>query len=332
MIEADALGGWLTEIGCDFEPPLRMRRIGHGKSNITILLEDDHHGHWVLRRAPYGSLLASAHDVTREARILGALAGTGVSAPRPLGLCEVEQVSDAPLLLMEFVEGTTVDTETAALGLTEQTRAAIGPALCAALASIHELDIEAAGLADLSSHGHYGRRQLKRWRRQWEATREGEAADVEGVAERLEAALPEQTETRLLHGDFHLLNCLIDPAGGVSAILDWELSTLGDPLADLGTLLAYWSAEGGHPIGGPYALTALPGFSAPDELVAAYAKRSGRDTGAVVFWQALAYWKVAIIVAGVNRRHRENPSNTSGLGAGAVERLVARANLTLDRL
>jgi aminoglycoside phosphotransferase (APT) family kinase protein len=306
---------------------LRLTRIGRGKSNLTLLAEDSGGASWVLRRPPRGHLLGSAHDVRREARVLAGIAASGVPAPRAIALCEGEEVSDAPLLLLERIDGVTLDGGSAAPGVEDVARGRIGPSMVVALASVHEVDLVAAGLDDLGRHDHYGARQLRRWSRQWEGSGGRAVPAVEEVARRLEEALPPEGPSTLVHGDFHPLNCLFDRRRGeVEAILDWELSTIGEPLADLGTLLAYWSAEREHPLGEPFAVTSLPGFSPPATLVAEYATRTGRDVTHLPFWEALANWKIAIIAEGVNQRHREDPVNPTGASEAAIDGLLRRAS------
>jgi aminoglycoside phosphotransferase (APT) family kinase protein len=232
---------------------------------------------------------------------------------------------------MEFIDGVAIDEPHAAARLAPGLRERIGPALASALATVHSVDLRASGLVSLARHDHYGARQLRRWRAQWRAAGGPARPEVEALAARLERALPEQSELTLVHGDYHLLNCVLDPvSGAVRGILDWELSTLGDPLADLGTLLAYWS-EPGEPVPDDlFSLTVLPGFARRAELERAYAAASARDTAAVGFWQALAYWKIAIIAQGVVARGRNDPANPAPIDESSVSWLLARAEQTAD--
>jgi aminoglycoside phosphotransferase (APT) family kinase protein len=310
------------------EPPLRFSRIGAGRSNLTFDVLDHAGGRWVLRRPPLGNLLASAHDVAREYHVLSRLNGTGVPAPAALALCQDETVSDAPLLLMEHMDGVVVD-EAVAQAMERPLRRAVGMALPDALARVHEVDLERTGLSDFASHASYAARQLKRWRRQWEGSRTRDLPAVQELADRLERAAPPQREVTLVHGDFHMLNLIFHSLDvAVQAILDWELCTLGDPLADVGGLLAYWPEPGERVGSGPFAISALPGFPMRRELADAYAQRSGRDMSALAFWETLGCWKIAVIAEGVYRRWLDNP--TSGtepehIGA-AVERLAGLAD------
>jgi aminoglycoside phosphotransferase (APT) family kinase protein len=323
-LDVDAVSAWLVGLGAT--SPLGVRRLGHGHSNLTFLFTDATARRWVLRRPPLGKLLDSAHDVEREYRILSALEATEVPTPRVLGLCRDEQVSDVPLVVMEYVEGVTLDDPAVAEDLSPEHRRAIGFALVEALARIHAVDIEQTGLASLSSHGSYADRQLKRWHRQWHHSRTRALPAIDDLAERLHSAVPRQRELTLVHGDFHLSNVVTSPVDGTaSAVLDWELCTLGEPLADLGGLLAYWPRTGEA---SPTITSALPGFPSREELAAAYAERTSRSLETLGFWHVLALWKVAIIGEGVLRRaqsDRRNASLGAAISAQAVDDLVARA-------
>jgi aminoglycoside phosphotransferase (APT) family kinase protein len=327
-LRRDAVTDWLQGLGIATAPPLRFQRFGHGKSNLTFLVSDSAAHRCVLRRPPLGELLPSAHDVARERRVLLALEATAVPSPRVLAFTEANDISDAPLLVMEHVDGIVVQDPNAAASLTRELRQAVGMGAVAALAEIHAVDLEHSGLSSLASHAPYAARQLKRWQGQWERSRTRDIPELERIAERLWAAIPEQHEVTLVHGDFHLRNLIVSPEDGtVRAVLDWELCTLGDPLADLGGLLAYWP-HAGEAATAINAASTLPGFPTRDELAAAYAQRTGRSLETLGFWHALALWKVAVIAEGVLRRSQDRPENASPAGAATargVDELVARA-------
>jgi aminoglycoside phosphotransferase (APT) family kinase protein len=319
---------WITGLGVGAQPPLRFERVGNGKSNLTYLVVDAAGARWILRRAPVGHLLASAHDVAREHRILRALEQTAVPAPAVAGFTEDPAVTDAPLLLMEFVDGIVLDDRATAERLDALARARLATSLVRALGRVHDVDVRESGLEDLSSHRPYAARQLKRWSRQWEASRTRELPAVEALARRLEAAMPQQRELTLVHGDFHLLNLIAAPGGEeIRAIVDWELCTLGDPLADLGGLLAYWPQVGDAR---DWVLPARrpAGFPSHAELARMYAARTGRDLEALPFWHALGLWKVAIICEGVRRRALDDERNAQRTGIPPkrlVDELLAEA-------
>lgn len=316
----EAVSGWIREAGEEVAEPLVAQRIGNGQSNLTYLLTDAQGRRWVLRRPPLGHLLQSAHDVAREYRIMSALQGTGVPVPRVLGLWEPDGVAH---MIMGFLDGYVVDSVEKGEAASPELRAAIGPSIARTLARIHAVPLEEAGLLDLASHKPYGERQIARWTKQLAASRTTESADLDRVTEILAASVVPQSDLTLVHGDLHLANAICDPdTGEVVGALDWELSTLGDPLADLGTLLAYWPEPGdGLRPWGVFGASSLPGFATRAEIVDAYAKASGRDVSDVGFWHVLGVWKIVAIVEGVRKRVLDLPDNAS-LGGVPTEEMV----------
>lgn len=328
-IDAARVTPWLLAAVPGAAAPLRFARIGDGKSNLTYRVDDSGGRSWVLRRPPLGRLAASAHDVMREQAILRRLAETGVPVPRIVAAIDDRAVCEAPLVLMEHVAGAVLDTEERVLAVSPAIRHAAGRSLAATLASVHAVDLDATGLADLASHRPYAPRQVKRWLRQWGASATREAPIVAELAERLQRGAPEQSEVALVHGDFHLLNMIVDAGTGkVRAVLDWELSTLGDPLADLGSLMTYWPDADEDP--GPMRLSLLPGFPTRAELIETYAAVSGRDVGALAYWHALGTWKLAVILEGVRRRRLDEPDNGEPIAAAVIDGLLERAAQIAD--
>lgn len=326
-LDPDAVGRWLTKLGIQFEAPLAFRRIGLGQSNLTYRVTDAAEHAWVLRRPPLGHLLASAHDVLREARIIAALENTDVPVPRILGTTMDSEFSEVPLVLMEFVDGLVIDTMAVANALTPQQRRRIALDLPRTLAKIHAVDLAEVGLDDLASHKPYAQRQLKRWAGQWEMSKTRELPELDDLTRRLAAAAPEQHEISLVHGDFHLRNLITSPESGeVVATLDWELSTLGDPLADMGSLLTYWS-EPGETTSGDFAPSTLEGFPDRAEMTRLYVDATGRDPAALQYWHVLGLWKLAIIAEGVMRRAMDEPQNKAAAGTPTV----ARINAVVDK-
>jgi aminoglycoside phosphotransferase (APT) family kinase protein len=305
------VGDWILGLRLGFEAPLRFERIGNGQSNLTYRVTDLPGSRAVLRRPPFGPPLPSAHDVAREHRILSALEVTPVPVPVVLGFTDDAMVTDVPLLLTQFVDGPIAGE------LDAHERARLAPSLARALTRVHEVDLAATGLDDLASHAPYAQRQVKRWRRQWEMSKTRELPALTELTERLAAAAPPQHELALVHGDYHPQNVIVASCSGeVRAILDWELCTLGDPIADVGTLLAYWGDSDGAA-----------------ELVEAYAHETGRALTSLPYWHALALWKIAIICEGVRRRALEHDQNAAPTGtppAQMVEELVARAWLVVE--
>ncbi|MCV7260169.1 phosphotransferase family protein [Mycobacterium shimoidei] len=321
-IDPAAIANWLPQLGIAFSPPLSFERVGLGQSNLTYRVSDAEHRSWVLRRPPLGTLLASAHDVAREARILSALQDTAVPTPRVYGL--TRDADDVPLLLMEFVDGLVLDRMAKAESLTPQRRREIGLSMPKTLAKIHAVDITAVGLDDLASHKPYAQRQLKRWAGQWELSKTRDLPALDDLTKRLTAAAPEQQELTLVHGDFHLRNVITShETGEVIAVLDWELSTLGEPLADMGSLLAYWPESGEEDPTGAFAAAALDGFPDRGEMARVYLAESGRDATTLKYWHALGLWKVAVIAEGVMRRAMDEPRNRATSGTPTPDRIDA---------
>ncbi|WP_420098915.1 phosphotransferase family protein [Corynebacterium sp.] len=330
----DALTDWLADIA-GTRGPLTLTRIGAGQSNLTYLATDGDGTEVVVRRPPLGHLAASAHDVAREGRIMAGLADTAVPVPEIFGIADPGQVSDAPVVAMSVIPGTSLNSSDAAASISPEARSAAAQGLVEAMATIHEVDLAATGLDDLASHAPYAERQLRRWSGQWEKTKTRELPALDTLTDRLRAAVPPQTETVLVHGDLHLGNIIVDRGSGhVNAVVDWELTTLGDPLADIGSLLAYWPTPDGPTLPG-FDAALEPGFPDADTLARHYLSRTGRSREALDFWHVLGIWKVAVIVEGVVRRTRDVPANASSgatLPASLVESLVDQATAQADRV
>ena len=332
-VGSDALRAWLSDNGISLDDQVTATRIGGGQSNLTYLLADGSGRRYVLRRPPVGHLLASAHDVAREARILSALAPTDVPVPKVYGVCSDEAVAPVPLVVMDFVDGISLEKRENAELLPLPARRNVGTSMMETLAHIHAVDLDATGLTDLASHKPYAQRQLKRWAAQWEHSKTREIPELDSLTRRLAENVPEQHETSLVHGDFHIRNVMVDPqTGDVQAALDWELSTLGDPLADIGSTLAYWP-EVGEEIPGRFSAETMEGFPTPADVAADYLRITGRDPEALKYWRTLGLWKVAIIVEGVVRRIQDDPTNRAVVGAPTpelVDRFVDKASKMAD--
>jgi aminoglycoside phosphotransferase (APT) family kinase protein len=303
-IDAAAVEAWFTANVDGVEPPLAYERISGGRSNLTYSVTDAAGGRWALRRPPLGKRLTSAHDMAREYRIISALYGT-VPVANAIGLCEDEAVNGAPFYVMDWVEGPILRTKAdAARFQDEADRRAIGERIVDTLVAIHAVDPDAVGLGSLAKKEDYVARQLHRWQGQWEGSRTRDLPLVNEVCDRLVARIPEQGPATIVHGDYRIDNMILTPAGEIAAVVDWELCTLGDPLADVGMLLVYWGEEGDElsPLLEP--ATVAPGFPDRDEVRSLYAARSGRDLSEIDFYVALALWKLAIILEGVFARFR----------------------------
>lgn len=298
-------------------PPLRFEPIVGGHSNLTYHVFDAAGHRFVLRRPPTGAVLATAHDMGREHRILSALVGAAVPVPKPRALCLDASVNDAPFYVMDYVPGTVLNgPEIAARSVPPERREALALHAIEVLAALHRLDPDAVGLGDLGRRESYLARQLARWKTQWEKTKTRELPEMETAHALLSARVPEQQATAIVHGDFRIGNLLVDGAAGrVRAVLDWELCTLGDPLADLGYLLNDWH-DPGDPIpaaGG----TGVPpiccgGFPPRATLLARYEALTGFSTGPIAYYRAFQYWRLAAIVEGVLARYMKGVMGGGG--------------------
>ncbi|MGH9135905.1 MAG: phosphotransferase family protein [Acidimicrobiales bacterium] len=305
-IDVERVTTWFEEQVDGARPPLEFTLIAGGHSNLTYAVDDAVGHQFVLRRPPLGHVLATAHDMSREHRIISALGPTDVPVPPAFGLCTDEAVNGAPFYVMGFVDGLVVRTDVDAAAFDEAGRAQAGASLVDVLARIHAVDVDAVGLGDLGKRDGYIARQLRRWYGQFQqsnAETKRPVPRVHEVHDRLSAAIPEQGPAAIVHGDYRLDNCLLDRNGHVQAVLDWEICTLGDPLADLGLLVVYWTEPDDGQPALPGAATVAPGFPSRKELVDAYAARSDRDLSQLDFYVAFGYWKLACILEGVFARY-----------------------------
>ncbi|MBM4790798.1 phosphotransferase family protein [Streptomyces sioyaensis] len=298
--------------------PLRARLIEGGRSNLTYRITDGT-GSWVVRRPPLGHVLATAHDMRREHRVISALHGTPVPVPEALLLCEDESVIGAPFYVMELVEGVPYRTaaQLAPLG-PERTRAVV-LSLVDTLVELHAVDPEAVGLGDFGRPEGFLERQLRRWGKQLSASRNRELPGIDELHEALGRALPASPAPTVVHGDYRLDNVLVGADDTLKAVLDWEMSTLGDPLTDLGLLVMY-SSDLGLPESPVSTTSGAPGHPTPAELIERYAARSGRDTSALAWYTAFAWFKLAVILEGIH--YRFTLGQTVGAGFDRIGELV----------
>ncbi|MEE1740895.1 phosphotransferase family protein [Streptomyces sp. BE147] len=298
--------------------PLEARLIEGGRSNLTYTVTDGT-GRWVVRRPPLGHVLATAHDMKREFRVISALFPTAVPVPEPVLLCEDESVIGSPFYVMEYVEGTPFRTaeQLAPLG-PERTRGAV-LGLVDTLVDLHAVDPGAVGLGDFGRPDGFLDRQLRRWGKQLDASRDRELAGIDELHAALGRALPHSPAPTVVHGDYRLDNVLIGPDDRIRAVLDWEMSTLGDPLTDLGLLVMY-SSDLGLPRSPVSTTSGAAGHPAPAELIERYAARSGRDTSALSWYTAFAWFKLAVILEGIHYRYTRG--QTVGAGFDAIGDLV----------
>jgi aminoglycoside phosphotransferase (APT) family kinase protein len=307
---------WIADHVDGSSPPLKFDRIAGGYSNRTYLVIDADGQRSVLRCPPAHAVPSGAHDVAREHRILEALWPTAVPTPRPLGLCMDGSVSPVPFYLMSFAEGRVVAGvhEVEAHLPTAAARRSVGEHVIDTLADLHLVDVDAIGLGELARRDCYVERQLARMGRIWDQTRTRELPLVEQVRSRLAAARPPQRHTGLVHADFRLGNLVVASSGAVNAILDWELCTVGDVLADVAFLLNNWEQpEDDHP---PVWMKRPPtlagGFPSRREIIDRYAERTRFELGALAYHRALAYWRPAVIAEGIKHRYELRRARVGG--------------------
>jgi len=300
---------WMVDHVPGVSTPLTFTLIAGGRSNLTFRVEDALGRAWALRRPPLHHVLPTAHDMSREYRLMHSLGPAGIPVPVTVGLCSDEAVNERPFYVMEFVEGHILRSATEAEAAFDQaTRSAVGDHMADTLASLHDVDPDAVGLGDLGRHEGYIERQLKRWRGQYEQM-QVEGVDhgglVERVSDELARRVPKQQRTSVVHGDYRMDNVVLADDGSVRAILDWEICTLGDPLADVGMLLGYW-AEPDDPMSALLvsAPTMAPGFATRDQVLESYARHSDLDVSDMAYYRAFGYWKLACILQGVFARYR----------------------------
>ena len=303
-IDSSKTSQWLEANVEGARGPFLFDLIAGGHSNLTYGVTGVDGKRFVLRRPPLGHLLASAHDMGREHRIIAALASTDVPVAPVLGYCEDLAVNGAPFYVMAFVDGLVVrDRESAIEWLTPAARRTAGESLVSTLAAIHAVDPVAVGLGELGRHDGYIARQLKRWYGQWNAQKTRELPLVDQVHDELLTRIPPQGQVAIVHGDYRLDNCMLDPHGRVCAVLDWEICTLGDPLADLGLLQVYWTGPDDEPSAWTGQACTAPGFPNRADLLDLYARHSSRDLSSIDFYTAFAFWKLACILEGVYARY-----------------------------
>lgn len=320
----DSLGG--TE-------PVRVEKHVAGFSNETFFVFRGD-AQFVLRRPPRGPLLPTAHDVAREYRFLKALYGSAARVPRPVALCEDPSVIGVPFYLMERKQGVVIRAELPPQLSSLEDRRRIGFEMVDALVEMHSVDWRAAGLEG-KSEGFLDR-QIKRWRSQADLS-VGKVRDLPqlaAVTAWLRANKPEETDSTVVHGDYKLDNVMfaIDSPARLIAIFDWEMATIGDPLADLGWLMHTWGRPAGIIEGEPLPITAMEGFPSRDELAARYAEKTGRKMENFAFYHVLALWKLAIILEGLYVHYKTGTASNPGAAEFEVRvpRLIERAQFLID--
>ena len=299
-INHDAVSEWFAQNIENVSLPLSFELIAGGHSNLTYSATGADGQVYVLRRPPLGHVLESAHDMSREHRIISALQGSAVPVAKTLGLCGDVTVNEAPFYVMDYVAGPVLHDSEVAANLSADERHSLGLHVIETLAKLHQIDPDQVGLGDLGRKEAYLARQLKRWNKQWEASKTHEIPAMDETSVLLQERMPEQIGATIVHGDYRLGNMIVNE-GKISAVLDWELCTLGDPLADVGYLLNSWIAPG--EVEEDLSPTAVGGFPSREILTDAYANSTGRDLSEINYYRAFSHWRLAAIGQGVYKRY-----------------------------
>jgi aminoglycoside phosphotransferase (APT) family kinase protein len=333
-LDLDALRGYLDAVVVGgVVGPIRAELIEGGRSNLTYLVTDSRRA-LVVRRPPLAHLLPTAHDMRREYTVQRALGQAGYPVPPMLALCTDDSVIGAPFYVMEWVPGHVVRTALPAeLEDTPLTRRRMSEALVTTLVRLHALDPQAVGLGELGHPEGFLGRQVRRWWQQWLASRTRELPAMDELHSRLEASVPAPSPPAIVHGDYRLDNVIFAPAdpSRIAAVVDWEMSTIGDPLCDLGLLLVYWAEAEDEPAARSLhgrALTGDPGFLRRPDIIAAYRAATGRDLSALDWYVALGAYKLAVILEGIAARFRMGMTVGAGFeSVGAAVPAMAVAGL-----
>ncbi len=325
-IDLPTLQHYLTDHRPDlFDGELSATLLAGGRSNLTYAITDGSR-RFVLRRPPLAHVQASAHDMSREYRVISALRRSAVPVPAAELMCPDPAVIGAPFYLMELSPGIAYRRLADVVALGPDTLRRLTFDLVDTLVALHAVDPDAVGLADLGKAEGFNTRQLRTWRRQLDGLRSRDLPGINDLAELLGRQIPESGTGGLVHGDYRLDNVLIDGAGAgahLTAVLDWEMSTLGDPLSDLALLLLYADQPmlaGDGPGDSSSPISAVPGYPAAEELIARYAEKSGRDVSNLRWYRAFAAFKLAVVLEGVYFRHQNGA--TLGPGFDGIAEMV----------
>ena len=339
-IDAPAVSAWFADHVPQATQPLRFELIAGGHSNLTYRVHCADGSSVVLRRPPLGHVLATAHDMGREHKIISGVGQTGVPVPRAIALCTDETVNEAPFYVMSYEEGAVLHSADESALVPDVERVPLSRRVADVLAELHAIEPDDVGLGDLGRREDYLGRQLRRWKRQWEQSKTRELPIMDEIAAELEARKPEQVGSAIVHGDYRLGNMLSGARPhehwDIAAVLDWELCTLGDAMADVGYLMNNWVSPD-ELSAGSSAPTQAGGFASRSEMLDWYADASGRDLSQVDYYRAFSYWRLAAISEGVLNRYlrgvmadadetdtEQFRENVDFLSASAAERLAVR--------
>ena len=302
-IDLDSLTPWFSEHVAPVKS-LSAQIVGHGRSNLTYRVEAEDGRAWVVRRPPLSHVQKTAQDMAREFRIISALEPTGFPVPKPYALCTDDSVIGAQFYVMEFVDGIiAVDPNEVGAKFDEGDRRKIGEGLVDVLVRLHSFHPEEIGLKDFGRPSGYLERQVRRFGEQLETIRYRETKELDDLAKRLQAAIPEERRLGIVHGDYRLDNAILNDEGHMIAVLDWEMCTLGDSLADMGLLQMYWGNPTSSQLNiGATSVMSLPGFPTWEEAAARYEEKSGADLSGLDFYTVLAHFKLGVILENMYKR------------------------------
>jgi aminoglycoside phosphotransferase (APT) family kinase protein len=338
-LDVDAVNAWMVAQVPGCVGPVAFSLIAGGHSNLTYGAIDAVGHRYVMRRGPLGRSGGGAHDMSREYRVIAALADTPVPVPLALALCDDEAVNGASFYVMSRVEGAVIDNAAAASehlpDLSARRRA--GEQIIDVMADMHRVDIDAVGLGGAAKRDDFLLRQIKRFGEMWQRNATRDLPAVHSLAERLARRAPAQRHTGIVHGDYRLGNVMLGADGTLTAVLDWELWTLGDPLADLGFVLNNWY-EPDDPT--PMIFIEMPPtvtghFGSRSDVVERYAARTGFDVSAVEYYRAFQHWRMAVLAEGVKKRYDTAQLVNTAVDMAHLDRrvidLVELADLHLSR-
>ncbi len=333
--QVNAVEAWIDQHIDGLTAPFKWTRLLGGHSNLTYQLEDAEGRQAVIRRPPQGQLLPKAHDMSREWSLISALGPTPVPVPRAIGFCASPDVTGAWFYVMGMVDGHPLySAEDTSRWVPVDQRQKMAMSFIDVLADLHAVDPDEVGLGDLGKKENYVGRQLKTWYRSWTSSVEPANYDDPRAHELQQFFLdniPEQGPARVVHGDYGVHNCLVGSDCAIAAVVDWEISTLGDPLADLAYALNQWPDPTDAEAFRPEAATAPAGFPSRTQLAESYSERTGRDLSQLDYYVGFNRWKSAAIVHGVYARYCEGKKSTEGIDMDGMRESIDRS-LTLSEL
>lgn len=335
-INIDAVSAWLDtalkDAGIEASTPYSFSLVATGQSNMTFIVEAQNGFRFVLRRPPLHQVLATAHDMVREFTIISALHPTGFPVPEPIALCEDQNVLEFPFYIMEFVEGTIISDFEVAKTVPMELKEKAGASLSKTLAELHSFDPDELGLSAFAKKADYIPRQLHRWLKQFKQSKTAQSPDIEKIHDVLVDNIPEQKYSGIVHGDYRLDNCVLDPVTGeVKAVLDWEICTLGDTLADIGVFATYWGDQDEEQSTLFNSATSQPGFIGRKELIQKYIEASGRNIADQIdYYLAFALWRLVCILQGVYSRYLDD-AMPGKEPPGGMENLKSRINELISK-